>query len=55
MRGLYYCVPVAGNGDVACLSARLTEELVPSDDPCFLDALWHGPFETRRAATAHFG
>jgi hypothetical protein len=48
---LYFCVE-ATVGKVACMSARPTddEDFTSVTDPCFLDALWHGPFKTRREA-----
>jgi hypothetical protein len=48
---LYFCVE-STVGKIACMSARPSEEedFAAVTDACFLRALWHGPFKTRKEA-----
>ena len=51
-RRLYFCVETNTDGDMACMSARPseTEDFLPTCHTQFANALWHGPFKTRKEA-----
>ena len=56
-RRVYFCVETSASGNVACMSARPTEdeEFVSVSHSRFAAALWHGPFKSRKEAAAALG